>query len=746
MLNVQSHSPDAIAVFDIGGTWFRSGIWTSWGGLESVSRQPAASFKTYPDEDIESLQARLVAYLVTEANRLSGTARHSVSMAAVSMGAAMDARNGTLLNNGPLWGSKSAPMDLAHRLNQVAPALTWTVLNDVSASLLCYARLLHRGNHCRISLVTISTGIASRTFDYDTYSIPTGRSHGLQGEIGHIPVKFQLADHSVERYCDCGGKNHMNAFSSGRGIEAILASQLSGNETLDQLSAAMHSDIPSAPNELGNERANAFTRLVHRGFEPARKVLDDLTSPIASAVTNLLTFDPLVERVILVGGVVDGLGDDYRRSILRNLELNGLYQVLSRDSDFYSRVVVMEPRIAYAGLIGAGIAAISDGDNARNSIRSRLGPFQRRVRARRSADYVIAQVENAEGFERALDNLEQNSEVGVPQTFIIDAEVYALHERRFEAFKQSRKSPPNMVLLDLDEKTKSLAAVSDCLEIFEEVATPRRRSPVVAIGGGVLLDVVGTATGLYRRGVDCIRVPTTLLAQVDASVGVKVGVNFASVKNRIGMYSPPLLSVVDPSFLTTLPERELRSGMAEMIKIAVMCDAALFAELRRHGVDMLRENFQGARASLAIRSSIENMVNELEPNLWEASLVRPADFGHTFGPKLELALPGNMLHGESVAIDMAISVLIGEVRGVTHPSVSASVLDLLVGLQFMLDVPDFDTAILMRALKDAENHRGGRQHLPVPVEIGKVRFIENVSVQELEVALERLRGISGLRG
>merc|ERR1711975_143846 len=208
--------------------------------------------------------------------------------------------------------------------------------------------------------------------------------------------------------------------------------------------------------------------------------------------------------------------------------------------------------------------------------------------------------------------------------------------------------------LPMVEDEKSIELALKVCEAMKKFNIPRRASPVIAIGGGVCLDVVGLAATLFRRKTPYIRVPTTTLAYVDASVGAKSGVNFMGSKNRLGAYVPPVAALLDAQFLRTEETRAVSSGVAEMSKMAITKSPELFELLESHAPRLVSGRFQRMPSSAeqeqqedvvpgrVLQLSIETMLEELAPNLWEASLDRLVDFGHAIGQELE-----------SVNVDMA---------------------------------------------------------------------------------------------
>lgn len=336
--------------FDIGGTWFRSGLVGSEGRWVSVSRRPAVSFKSHPHLSVLRLQQALVDYLVGEVRRL-GTKRRGgrPCLAGISMGAALDGRTGYLWSSGPLWGPESRPFDLAAALRTEAPEVHWVIVNDITAALMWHVtrseRLLEK-----TTLITVSSGIGCRSWDGRRRTIPLDPTCGLQGEIGHLPIPFLVGRKLVERTCDCGGPNHLNAFCSGSGISALLplfaerlAEDYRGSSLADREPARLgFADL------IGSARRQE--RFAHR-------VLELVTRPLAGLLLHQLTLEPEVDRIILTGGVVHGLAPYYMDSLLGNLERLGLYQISEREPRFFRQRLEVGQADDRSGLLGAALMA-----------------------------------------------------------------------------------------------------------------------------------------------------------------------------------------------------------------------------------------------------------------------------------------------------------------------------------------------------------------------------------------------------
>ncbi|MGK2931270.1 MAG: sedoheptulose 7-phosphate cyclase [Solirubrobacterales bacterium] len=328
---------------------------------------------------------------------------------------------------------------------------------------------------------------------------------------------------------------------------------------------------------------------------------------------------------------------------------------------------------------------------------------------------------------------------------VIDSNVDRIHGDRIRGYFEHHGVAASFVSMRADETVKEWSSVIRVVDAMNGFGIDRRREPVIAIGGGVLLDVVGFAASVYRRGTPYIRIPTTLIGLVDAGVGVKTGVNYGMGKNRLGTYAPAIATYVDRAFLRTLDDRHLSNGLAEILKMALIKSVDLFELLETYGQRLIDDNFQGTSTELdtaatqVIAESIHLMLEELQPNLWESCLERCVDYGHTFSPTLEMeALPA-LLHGEAVSIDMALTSALGFLRG----SLSSDDLDRILTVMKRLGLPVWNDVlstegVLDAALADTVRHRDGRQRLPLPVGIGGHHFANDVTNEEIASALSLL--------
>ena len=285
------------------------------------------------------------------------------------------------------------------------------------------------------------------------------------------------------------------------------------------------------------------------------------------------------------------------------------------------------------------------------------------------------------------------------------------------------------------EADKTLGALEDVCRALA-VQGLDRNGVVVAVGGGVVLDIAGAAASLYRRGVRYLRVPTTIVGAVDVAVGIKQAVNFEKGKNLLGAFYPPIAAVVDRAFFQSLSERAIACGIAEIIKMGLIRDRSLFVLLETHGKELLQSKFatpERIAVDIVVLAQAA-MMDELEPNLFEEDLRRSVDFGHTFSPAMETASNYTLPHGEAVAIDMRISTAIAVMRRLCP----LETLDRLCLLYRDTDLPlhhhTCTVETLNKGLEDARKHRAGNLNLVVPTSVGSGTFIQDVGLDELQIA------------
>lgn len=321
---------------------------------------------------------------------------------------------------------------------------------------------------------------------------------------------------------------------------------------------------------------------------------------------------------------------------------------------------------------------------------------------------------------------------------VVDANVEKHHSAAIRNYFAYHHVEAKIVAFPGGEESKTLDHYLAIARELDAFPIHRRDEPIIAIGGGVLTDLVGFVAASHRRGVPYIKVPTTLMGYVDASIGIKTGVNFNGNKNRLGAFHPPQKVLLDKSFFKTLPRRHILNGVCEIIKLAVIKDSFLFQMLETHGAQSVDAHFQDEEGGVILDRAIEGMLEELEPNLFEEDLARKVDFGHTFSYGLETRHESHLLHGEAVLLDILISTLIARGRDLLSDEETDRIIRLTHALGFELDASILDPGLLWASLTERTYHRNGLQRVPMPRGIGGCVFLNDIRAEEIESAVKTL--------
>ena len=286
------------------------------------------------------------------------------------------------------------------------------------------------------------------------------------------------------------------------------------------------------------------------------------------------------------------------------------------------------------------------------------------------------------------------------------------------------------------EQAKSLEVLRDIWDRLLEAGCDRT-STVVAVGGGAGGDVAGFAAATYMRGVNFVQVPTTLLAQVDASIGGKTAIDHPRAKNLIGAFHQPRLVVVDPAALTTLSEREFRSGLAEIIKHGIVLDGEYFAGLERDLPALLRRDLPVLERVVAGSCRIKASVVERDER--EAELRHVLNYGHTIGHAIEAATGfGRFTHGEAVSLGIVAEARLAEALGLAKPSTTSRQIDLLAAAGLPVAGLDADPAAILDAMGRDKKARDGRVPFVLAPEIGQFRLVFDTPREAIQTAIATL--------
>ena len=298
---------------------------------------------------------------------------------------------------------------------------------------------------------------------------------------------------------------------------------------------------------------------------------------------------------------------------------------------------------------------------------------------------------------------------------------------------------PRLIDMPDGERYKRLATVEKLAEKLAQSGADRS-SVILAFGGGVVGDVAGLLASLYMRGVNVVQIPTTVLAQVDASIGGKTGVNLRTGKNLLGTFHQPRAVLIDPVVLTTLPEREFRAGLYESIKCGVIGNPALFDFLANTDPKKLRRN--PAKLEWVIAESVKLKAEVVSSDERESGLRRILNFGHTIGHALEAETAyRQFLHGEAVAWGMIAATDISVATDRIDQEAASRVRDAVLRLGPLPSV-SVNSRSILNLLQTDKKTRNGKLHFVIPREIGRVEIASDVPDKLVLEAMDELKRVS----
>ena len=305
---------------------------------------------------------------------------------------------------------------------------------------------------------------------------------------------------------------------------------------------------------------------------------------------------------------------------------------------------------------------------------------------------------------------------------VTTSDVWAYHGAQVEQALQGTSY--SVLYFPGGESRKRMAEVEALAEQMIE-AGGDRSSLVIAFGGGIVGDLAGFLAAIFMRGIPVIQIPTTLLAQVDAAVGGKTGANLVSGKNLIGSFHQPLVVLIDPDVLKTLPEREYRAGLYEIIKCGVIRDAELFHTLDRDVTKVLAQD--AALVEHVIAAAVRIKAEVVTADEREGDLRRILNFGHTVGHALEAETHYNQfLHGEAVAFGMRAATRLAERTGCLNSSDAASIERVVERYGPIPALDGIAAENLVARLRSDKKTVQGKVHFVLPVRIGEVKIVTGV--------------------
>ncbi len=329
----------------------------------------------------------------------------------------------------------------------------------------------------------------------------------------------------------------------------------------------------------------------------------------------------------------------------------------------------------------------------------------------------------------------------VPQTvqkmlFVIDQAVADKHPRlKDDMIAWFNKYPvvqlvKEFLIIPGGEGAKNKPSLFDQVAEAVNLHGIDRHSYITAIGGGSILDLVGYVAAVSHRGINHIRIPTTVLSQNDSGIGVKNGINRFGKKNFLGTFAPPVAIFNDDLFLTTLDQRNWRAGIAEAVKVSLIKDAAFFDWIEMHSILLLNRDHDAM--NYLIRHCAELHLQHIAgPDPFEKGSSRPLDFGHWSAHKLEQLTNFEVLHGEAVAMGIALDTMYSSLAGYLPKAKADRILQLLIKLGFeithpLMQVRDQDSPVL-QGLQEFREHLGGRLTIMLLTDIGAGKEVNEIS-------------------
>ncbi len=336
---------------------------------------------------------------------------------------------------------------------------------------------------------------------------------------------------------------------------------------------------------------------------------------------------------------------------------------------------------------------------------------------------------------KALEDLIEKSDKKA--LIITDTNVSPLYLREVKEILEDKFSFVSTFEFEAGEKSKNI----DILQGMYRAAIKAgldRKSCVVALGGGVTGDMAGLLAATFMRGIGFIQIPTTLLSMVDSSVGGKVGIDFLGVKNIIGAFKQPDLVYVNTGALRTLPEREFKAGMGEVIKYAAISDYSFLSFLTENQKKITSLSYDELSSLIEICLKIKADVVSKDEK--ENSYRMILNFGHTIGHGIESAKNFSLLHGECVSLGMVCAFEIAHERGYVTEEYKKKFLSSLSSYGLLMSVSDIDANEVLAYVKNDKKKTGDFINFILPTAEGEVRILKDVTNEEMENAINKIIG------
>jgi 3-dehydroquinate synthase len=327
--------------------------------------------------------------------------------------------------------------------------------------------------------------------------------------------------------------------------------------------------------------------------------------------------------------------------------------------------------------------------------------------------------------------------VGRRAALVTDASIMRLHGGAVVRSIEDAGFVPTVIEVPEGEAAKTLAVAEHCWDRVLAAGLDRT-STILGLGGGAIGDLAGFVAATYMRGTNTVMLPTTVLAQVDASIGGKTAIDHPKAKNLIGAFHQPRLVIVDPAVVATLPEREFRSGLAEIVKHGIVLEQSYFDEVARNTAALLARRLDALERIIGGSCRLKASVIERDPD--EKSELRFAlNYGHTIGHALEATTGyARWTHGEAVSLGIAAEARLARRIGIATESTVASQEELLTRLGLPVRARQVDVAAALAANTHDKKARDGRVPFVLSPCLGQFRVVYDVPATEIRAAIQEV--------
>jgi 3-dehydroquinate synthase len=340
-----------------------------------------------------------------------------------------------------------------------------------------------------------------------------------------------------------------------------------------------------------------------------------------------------------------------------------------------------------------------------------------------------------------LPNILSETKSGSKIAIVSNPTIWALHGETLLATLSESTYTIHSILIPDGESHKTLTTTQIILDALVEKRF-ERKDVILAFGGGVIGDIAGFAASIYLRGIPFIQIPTTLLAQVDAAIGGKTGVNHPSGKNLIGSFYQPICTLVELTFLDTLQKKDVLCGLAEVVKYGIIGNTGLFKYLETHSekIATLQTKAHHRLWEYIIRWSCGDKAAIVSADEREAGLRENLNFGHTIGHGIESASKYTLYsHGEAVALGMKAAIWLAETGRLLDKKSAKRMLSLLKKLGFKTHLdPSVTVDAILEAMSTDKKIRNGKLRFILPTALGTVVTVNDVTLDDLRLAVEHL--------